>query len=112
MTSNQQLISLQNNTIITKPKADIDEILSFDYLNPMGSILAMSMAPKLLNLEPYLHQLNIKQQMLTYLYQLKSKANIAPYLSPYTQEPAYQAEKRFCIATNQNSENDICIGAF
>ncbi len=87
MTSNQGLMSLENNHITTKAKSKMEDILTFDYQNPMGSMLAISMAPKLLNLEPFLYQLNVKQQMLNYLFLAKIKAEQrAPFLSPFTQD--------------------------
>lgn len=110
MTSNQGLMSLENNHITTKAKSKMEDILTFDYQNPMGSMLAISMAPKLLNLEPFLYQLNVKQQMLNYLFLAKIKAEqLTPFLSPFTQDPAYFSEQLFCITTNKNSESDICI---
>ncbi|MGJ8691999.1 MAG: hypothetical protein ACSHW0_05920 [Thalassotalea sp.] len=104
----------ENNRIELVAKTNPDDILSFDYRNAVGSTLVNSMAPKLLNLEKFLFQLEVKQQMLNYLYQLPSHHNDndkvnKSYISPFTGEPAYYRDNKFCLAVDQLPANDICL---
>ena len=99
-----------NNQIEVINKAKPEEILRFDYQNPVGSKLLLSMAPKLSNLERFTFQLAVKQQMLRYLYQLPfNKHNQSVYISPFTGKPAYYNEMKFCVSVDQRQHNDICI---
>lgn len=115
MTSNQNLMSYNNNRIITKESPVIDNILAYDLMNPMGSLLAMSIAPRLLHLEPFLYKIDVKQKML--MYQFNQKLSTLPknkkkeFISPYTGEPSYIADGFLCVSKNTNLNEDICIHA-
>ena len=115
MTSQAGLISLSSsNQIVKRNKLSMDDILKFDYQNPIGSMLAKDMAPKLLNLESFLYQIETKQQMIKHLYLAKNKTNASQqeYISPYTQKPAYISDHSFCVSTDESIQNDICLSAF
>ena len=113
MTSNHGLISFKNNKIVVREKTNVQEILSFNYQNPVGSILAVAMAPKLLNLEHFLYEIEVKQQMVKFLFKHKNnRALKTEFISPYTGENAKIIEQLFCVSTDNDAENDICITYF
>ena len=113
MTSNHGLISFKNGKVVEKKKPDVKAILAFNYQNPIGSILAAAMAPKLLNLEHFLYEIEIKQQMLKFLFSRKKNNTLVDmFKSPYTDNLAELNGQMFCISTDSDSENNICITYF
>ena len=109
-------MSYNNNKIVMKETPVIDNILTYDYQNPMGSLLAMSIAPRLLHLEPFLYKIDVKQQMLIHQINIKNSATSKNlnrnFISPYTGETAYVANHLFCISINTALNDDICIHEF
>lgn len=113
MTSNHGLLSFKNGKVVEKKKNNVKAILAFTYQNPVGSILAAAMAPKLLNLEHFLYEIEVKQQMLKFLFSSKKNSTLVDiFKSPYTDNPAEINGQMFCVSTDSDSENDICITYF
>jgi len=95
---------------------EIEDVVYFDYKNALGSLLLMTSVPKFIELENQVYNIEIKQRMLKHLFELRmqnSDSNSqSSYKSPYTGQKAHVIDNNYCIAVDDDSENDICISNF
>ncbi|GAC04075.1 hypothetical protein [Paraglaciecola chathamensis] len=91
------------------------DILGFQLNNYIGSMHVSISAPRYLNIEVDLHELNIKQNLFRKIYKLrlvgKSSEEIGLNLlkSPYTGNEAFLVGNQLCLEGKEGSKQDMCV---
>ena len=101
---------LSKGRIINTKPDNLKQAIGIDYTNFIGSTLLRTAVPKTIDLTPDLLDLEVRQRMITYLYD-KSSHQESIFRSPHTGESAFYQKAQFCVSTN-NPKRDVCITAF
>lgn len=109
MTANMDKIELVGDKIVSYEKVDISDFLTLDYSNVIGSLLMMTVIPRVLDIETTLYDIEVKQRMIKHQFRGNAQAN---FVSPYNGQEAYISNNMFCSSSHDDRENDICVSAF
>lgn len=109
MTVKRGKYELLGDRIFVHEKPNVDDAIKFELSNPIGSLLAMTVTPKYLELDGALHNLEIFQRMTKHFYQQRINNSNESFLSPYTGMKGLFKESFYCIDGYDKEDKPICL---
>jgi len=109
MTVKKGMYELLGDRILVHDKQNVDDTIKFDLSNPIGSLLAITVTPKYLELDGALHNLEIFQRMTKHLYQQKFNNGNESFLSPYTGMEGRIKGSFYCVDVHDKDDKPICL---
>jgi hypothetical protein len=91
------------------------DILGFQLNNSIGSMLVSVAAPRYLNIEINLHELNVAQHLFRTIYESRiagkspEKIEIGLLKSPHTGNVAFIVDNRLCLDGEVGDRENICV---
>lgn len=102
---------LDGDKIIVHEKPNVDDAIKFELSNPIGSLLAITVTPKYLELDGALHDLEVLQRMTKHLYQQRLDNSNESFLSPYSGVKGRFKGSFYCIDVYDKGDKPICLSA-
>jgi hypothetical protein len=109
MTVKRGMYELVGDRIIVHDKPTVDDAIKFDLSNPIGSLLAITVTPKYLELDGALHNLEVFQRLTKYLYLKRHGSVEGDFISPYTGSQGKLKGKFYCIDAESKDDKEICL---
>jgi len=109
MTVKRGKYELLSDRINVHDKPNVDDAIKFDLSNPIGSLLAITVTPKYLELDGALHDLEVLQRMTKHLYQQRLNNGNESFLSPYTGMEGRIKESFYCVDAHDKDDKPICL---
>jgi hypothetical protein len=111
MTVKRGMYELIGDRIIVHDKPTVDDAIKFDLSNPIGSLLAITVTPKYLELDGALHNLEVFQRLTKHLYQQRLNNGNELFLNPYTHKEGRFEGNRYCIDAQKKDDKPLCLSA-
>ena len=109
MTVKRGKYELLDDRIIVHDKPNVDDAIKFDLSNPIGSLLAITVTPKYLELDGALHNLEIFQRLTKYLYSKRLNNVGGGFVSPYTGNEGEVVGHQYCIDLEKTKDKPMCL---
>jgi hypothetical protein len=109
MTVKRGMYELVGDRVIVHDKPNLDDTIKFELSNPIGSLLAITVTPKYLELDGALHNLEVFQRMTKHFYQQRLNNSNESFLSPYTGMKGLFNESFYCIDGYDKDDKPICL---
>jgi hypothetical protein len=100
---------LLSDRIIIHKKPNINDAIKFDLSNAIGSILALTVTPKFVDLDGAMYDLEVLQRLTKHLYEQRVNNSDVNFLSPYTGIEGAVNGKFYCIDSNPKNEKPLCL---
>jgi hypothetical protein len=111
MTVKRGKYELLSDRINVHDKPNVDDAIKFDLSNPIGSLLAITVTPKYLELDGALHDLEVLQRLTKHLYQQRLNNGKELFLSPYTRKKGRFEGHSYCIDAQDKDDKPLCLSA-
>ena len=111
MTVKRGKYELLGDKIIIHDKPNVDDAIKFDLSNPIGSLLAITVTPKYLELDGALHDLEVLQRLTKHIYQQRLNNGNELFLSPYNRKEGRFEGNRYCIDAQEKDDKPLCLSA-
>ncbi len=109
MTVKRGKYELLSDRINVHDEPNVDDAIKFDLSNPIGSLLAITVTPKYLELDGALHNLEVFQRLTKHLYKQRSNNGNDLFLSPYTRKEGRFERNRYCIDAQEKDDKPLCL---
>lgn len=109
MTVKRGKYELLSDRINVHDKPNVDDAIKFDLSNPIGSLLAITVTPKYLELDGALHNLEVFQRLTKHLYKQRLNSNEGVFLSPYTGKEGQFKGDIYCIDAQEKDDKPMCL---